>query len=122
MNILQQIIDNSTDFFNYALKKMETPDYGMHQLMPEAQHFANNLVTMMVSSLLEEMDQALYDAVKPTHTVRIKEKARSRTLVTTLGEVRYTRRYYEHKVFFVKCFSLVSPSKFPSITMGNSSF
>lgn len=49
MNILQQIIDNSTDFFNYALKKMETPDYGMHQLMPEAQHFANNLVTMMVS-------------------------------------------------------------------------
>lgn len=97
MNILQQIIDNSTDFFNYALKKMETPDYGMHQLMPEAQHFANNLVTMMVSSLLEEMDQALYDAVKPTHTVRIKEKARPRTLVTTLGEVRYTRRYYEHK-------------------------
>ena len=55
----------------------------MRQLMPEAQHFANNLVTMMASSLLEEMDQALYDAVKPTHTVRIKEEARPRTLVIT---------------------------------------
>ena len=78
------------------MAKMSQPGYGMHHLMPEAQNFANNLTTMLVTSLLEEMDQRLYEAVKPTRRVLIKAKARPRTLVTTLGEVRYRRRYYEH--------------------------
>ena len=71
------------------MAKMSQPGYGMHHLMPEAQNFANNLTTILVTSLLEEMDQRLYEAVKPTHAVRIEAKVRSRTLVTTLGEVQY---------------------------------
>ena len=61
------------------------------------QEFVQNLGREVLSAMLEQADEAIYETVKPQRTYQIKETARSRTLVTTFGEITFHRRYYRQK-------------------------
>ena len=97
MNIIQQILSLSTDFFNTNLEAMVTGQASLTDVTLAVQEFVQNLGREVLSAMLEQADEAIYETVKPQRTYQIKETARSRTLVTTFGEITFHRRYYRQK-------------------------
>ena len=94
MDIVQQIQDFSTEFFNHALGNMHSSKYSMKELMKDAELFSRNLTLTLVSNIMEKTDDALYESVKPRHQYQIKERSRERHQITLLGELVFQRRYY----------------------------
>ena len=97
MNIIQQILSLSTDFFNTNMESLVTGQASLTDVTLAVQEFVQNLGREVLSAMLEQADEAIYETVKPQRTYQIKETARSRTLVTTFGEITFHRRYYRQK-------------------------
>ena len=51
----------------------------------------------MLSTVLEQIDEAIYEKVKPQCVYQVKETACPCTLVTTFGEITFCRWYYQQK-------------------------
>ena len=97
MNIIQQILSLSTDFFNTNMESLVTGQASLTDVTLAVQEFVQNLGREVLSAMLEQADEAIYETVKPQRTYQIKETARPRTLVTTFGEITFHRRYYRQK-------------------------
>ena len=110
MNIIQQILSLSTDFFNTNMESLATGQASLTDVTLAVQEFVQKLGREVLSAMLEQADEAIYETVKPQRTYQIKETARPRTLVTTFGEIArprtlvttfgeitFHRRYYRQK-------------------------
>ena len=80
MNIIQQILSLSTDFFNTNMESLVTGQASLTDVTLAVQEFVQNLGREVLSAMLEQADEAIYETVKPQRTYQIKETARPRTL------------------------------------------
>ena len=94
MTSIQHILTSSTDFFNSLLQSIVTKQSTMADLTQATEAFVRKLGQDILTEVLEQADEALYETVKPRHAYQVKEKRRARTLVTTFGEITFHRRYY----------------------------
>ena len=94
MTSIQHILTRSTDFFNSLLQSIVTKQSTMADLTQAIEVFVRKLGQDILTEVLEQADEALYETVKPRHAYQVKEKRRARTLVTTFGEITFHRRYY----------------------------
>ena len=91
---IQQFPNVCVDFFNDSLQKVLSHTLSMAQLGQNLNEFLQLSGVSLMTTLLEEIDEALYEAVKPSHRYCVKAK-RSRTLTTLWGDVSFCRRYYQ---------------------------
>lgn len=97
--ILQQIADNYTDFFDYALGNILDKESNIEfsEIMKDFQDFQNAMGVVFIEHLLKTLDEKIYEDVRKQRTYHIKEKSRERTVIIPQGAVTYHRRYYKHK-------------------------
>jgi len=98
--ILQQVVDNSTDFFNYCEHKIfnDEETYVSFQLMEDFSALVNGIAIMMLEGFFSKLDDKLYELIKEEKRYHVQEKARERTLATKWGDEKIVRRYYKDKV------------------------
>jgi hypothetical protein len=97
MSIVQYLVDNCVDFFNYSLTKLVTQQSSVAEVSEELHRFLNQIGTTVLSDMLMQADDTIYQTVKPTHQYSIKERARERALDTRFGTIRFSRRYYQDR-------------------------
>lgn len=65
MNIIQQILSLSTDFFNTNMESLVTGQASLTDVTLAVQEFVQNLGREVLSAMLEQADEAIYETVKP---------------------------------------------------------
>lgn len=93
---IQQFPNVCVDFFNDSLQKVLCHSLSLAQLGQNLNQFLQMSGVLLMETLLEQTDAAIYETVKPTHQYHVKAQ-RSRTLTTLWGDVSFSRRYYQNK-------------------------
>lgn len=93
---IHQFPNVCVDFFNDSLQKVLGHNLSLAQLDQNLNQFLQMSGVLLMENLLEEIDAAIYEAVKPSHQYQVKAK-RTRTLTTLWGDVSFSRRYYQDK-------------------------
>ena len=96
MTSIQHILTSSTDFFTTMMQSLLTGQSSMADLTQATESFVRKLGRDILTDVLEQTDEALYETVKPTHAYHVKESKRPRTLTTTFGDITFHRHYYKH--------------------------
>ncbi|WP_441562151.1 ISLre2 family transposase [Colibacter massiliensis] len=96
-NIIQQIADNSTTFFNKTMEDILKGKTALSGITESVEAYSRQLGMELFRAVLQEVDEAIYESVKQTQAYHVKDKGRPRTLVTPFGELNFSRRYYQHK-------------------------
>ena len=65
MNIIQQILSLSTDFFNTNMESLVTSQASLTDVTLAVQEFVQKLGREVLSAMLEQADEAIYETVKP---------------------------------------------------------
>lgn len=91
---IQQFPNVCVDFFNSTLQKTLCHQLSLAQLSRNLNQFLLMSGAGLMKDVLEQLDAAIYESVKPEHRYRVKE-LRSRTLTTLWGDVTFKRRYYQ---------------------------
>lgn len=93
---IQQIANVWVQFFNESLQNILSQEVSLVQLSQKLEQLVNQTGGEVLKAILEQADEAIYDAIKPEHRYQVKAH-RSRTLTTLWGEVTFTRIYYQDK-------------------------
>ena len=91
---IQQFPNACVDFFNDTLQKVLCHRVSLAQVSQNLNQFLLMSGASLMKNVLEQLDTAIYESVKPTHRYRVKE-LRSRTLTTIWGDVTFKRKYYQ---------------------------
>lgn len=91
---IQQFPNACVDFFNDTLQKVLCHQVSLAQVSQNLNQFLLMSGASLMKNVLEQLDTAIYESVKPTHRYRVKE-LRSRTLTTIWGDVTFKRKYYQ---------------------------
>ena len=75
MDIVQQIQDFSTEFFNHALGNMHSSKYSMKELMKDAELFSRNLTLTLVSNIMEKQTMLCTNQSNPGTSTKSKKEA-----------------------------------------------
>ena len=93
---IHQFPNACVDFFNDSLQNVLGHHLSLAQLGQNLNQFLQMSGVLLMESLLEEVDAAIYETVKPNHRYQVKAR-RCRTLTTLWGDVSFCRRYYQDK-------------------------
>ena len=96
-NIIQQIADNSTTFFNKTIEDILMGKTALSGITESVEAYSRRLGMELFRAVLQEVDEAIYESVKQTQAYHVKDRERPRTLVTPFGELTFSCRYYQHK-------------------------
>lgn len=94
MNIIQQIVDVSMDFFTKMQENLSAGQCSFGNLISDAKIFGENIALMAAEEMLRRTDESIYDAAKKTRQFIVKAKAVERRIFTPCGEIHFERRYY----------------------------
>lgn len=98
-SIVQQFNITVADFMNYSITKLldNGADTNIISIMEDAQVLMQTMFIDLIKEILSRVDDSIYETVKASKEFTIKERNRSRTLTTTMGELEIHRRYYQCK-------------------------
>ncbi len=74
MNIIQQILSLSTDFFNTNMESLVTGQASLTDVTLAVQEFVQNLGREVLSAMLEQADEAIYETVSRNVPIRSKKQ------------------------------------------------
>lgn len=98
-SIIQHIDTTIVDFLNYSVTNLldSNSEVTLTSVLEDAQTLLQTIFIDLILDILVRVDDAIYRTAKESKDFVIKERNRSRSLVTTMGELEVSRRYYQCK-------------------------
>lgn len=100
MDIVHQLTEETnikiSEFIMLFLDRVSAGEHQHTEMFSLLKDFIEQIGLDLYESLLRFLDDTLYKEVKTLNTHYVQEKGRTRNIITSIGEIPITRRYYKN--------------------------